>query len=216
MESPAAHVASRPTCTTWGWKSRPLNSSGRLAMMQALPPAEHRKHGEVIQFLLALMATLERQGLRPNAVLIEDAANGPAVCQLLRRQVPGFIAIPRPRAARPPAPMQWPPEGDAVQLVIAFPAKPRRHRPVNPHAVANALALQHRDISATVAGNISRRTGHQKDNLKQITMFGIIQAACRYSQERGSFRPYARAYANRAVYYYLLDKRFLIKVPASW
>jgi len=48
----------------------------------------------VIKFLLASLATLERQGLRPNAVLIEDAANGPAVCQLLRRQVPGLIAIP--------------------------------------------------------------------------------------------------------------------------
>jgi hypothetical protein len=37
----------------------------------------------VIKFLLALMATLERQGLRLIAVLIEDAANGPAVCKLL-------------------------------------------------------------------------------------------------------------------------------------
>jgi predicted phage terminase large subunit-like protein len=48
----------------------------------------------VIKFLLASMTALERQGLRPNAVLIEDAANGPAVCQLLKRQVPGLIAIP--------------------------------------------------------------------------------------------------------------------------
>ncbi len=48
----------------------------------------------VIKFLLASLASLERQGLRPNAVLIEDAANGPAVCQLLKRQVPGLIAIP--------------------------------------------------------------------------------------------------------------------------
>jgi predicted phage terminase large subunit-like protein len=48
----------------------------------------------VIKFLLASLAALERQGLRPNAVLIEDAANGPAVCQLLKRQVPGLIAIP--------------------------------------------------------------------------------------------------------------------------
>jgi predicted phage terminase large subunit-like protein len=47
----------------------------------------------VIKFLLASLASLERQGLRPNAVLIEDAANGPAVCQLLKRQVPGLIAI---------------------------------------------------------------------------------------------------------------------------
>jgi predicted phage terminase large subunit-like protein len=48
----------------------------------------------VIKFLLASLASLERKGLRPNAVLIEDAANGPAVCQLLKRQVPGLIVIP--------------------------------------------------------------------------------------------------------------------------
>ena len=107
------------------------------------------------------------------------------------------------------------PEGDAVQLVIAFPAKPRRHRPVNPHAAANALALQHRDIAKTVAGNISRRTGHPKEDLEQIAMLGIIQAARRYSPERGLFRPYARTYANGEVYHYLRDKGFLIKVPAS-
>jgi hypothetical protein len=107
-------------------------------------------------------------------------------------------------------------QGDAVQLVIAFPAKPRRHRPVNPHAAANALALQYRDIAKTVAGNISRRTGHPKEDLEQIAMLGIIQAARRYSPERGSFRPYARTYANGEVYHYLRDKGFLIKVPASW
>jgi hypothetical protein len=114
---------------------------------------------------------------------------------------------PRPRPQR---------QGDAVQLVIAFPAKPRRHRPVNPHAKANALALQHRDIAATVAGNISLRTGHPKEDLEQIAMLGIIQAARRYSPERGSFRPYARTYANGELYHYLRDKGFLIKVPASW
>ena len=107
-------------------------------------------------------------------------------------------------------------KGDAVQLVIAFPAKPRRHRPVNPHAAANDLALQHRDLAATVAGNIARRTGHPKEDLEQIAMLGIIQAARRYSAERGSFRPYARTYANGEVYHYLRDKGFLIKVPASW
>ena len=116
---------------------------------------------------------------------------------------------PRPR----PRPQH---QVDAVQLVIAFPPKPRRHRPVNPHAAANALALQHYDIAATVAGNISRRTGHPKEDLEQIAMLGIIQAARRYSPERGSFRPYARTYANGEVYHYLRDKGFLIKVPASW
>jgi hypothetical protein len=116
----------------------------------------------------------------------------------------------RPQRARPASCHQ------AVQLVIAFPAKPRRHRPINPHAAANALALQHRDIAATVAGNISRRTGHPKEDLEQIAMLGILQAARRYSPKRGSFRPYARTYANGEVYHYLRDKGFLIKVPASW
>jgi hypothetical protein len=116
----------------------------------------------------------------------------------------------RPRRAHPPACQQ------AVQLVIAFPAKPRRHRPVNPHAAANALALQHRDIAKTVAANISRRTGHPREDLEQIAMLGILQAARRYSPDRGSFRPYARTYANGEVYHYLRDKGFLIKVPASW
>jgi DNA-directed RNA polymerase specialized sigma subunit len=100
--------------------------------------------------------------------------------------------------------------------VIAHPAKPRRHRPVNPHAAANALALQHHDIAKTVAGNISRRTGHPREDLEQIAMLGILQAARRYSPERGSFRPFARTYANGEVYHYLRDKGFLIKAPASW
>ena len=116
----------------------------------------------------------------------------------------------RPTRSRP-APCQ-----QAVQLVIAFTAKPRRHRPVNPHKAANALALEHRDIAKTVAANISRRTGHPMDDLEQIAMLGILQAARRYSPERGSFRPYARTYANGEVYHYLRDKGFLIKVPASW
>ena len=100
--------------------------------------------------------------------------------------------------------------------MIAFPARVRRHRPVHPHAAANALALQHRDIATTVAANIARRTGHPREDLEQIAMLGILQAARRYSPDRGAFRPFARTYANGEVYHYLRDKGFLIKVPASW
>ena len=100
--------------------------------------------------------------------------------------------------------------------VVAYPAKPRRHRPVNPYAAANALAMQHRDIAITVAANISRRTGHPKEDLEQIAMLGIIQASRRYSSKRGTFRAYARNYANGEVYHFLRDKGFLIKVPPSW
>lgn len=100
--------------------------------------------------------------------------------------------------------------------VVAYPPKACRHRPVNPHAAANALAMQHRDLASTVAGNISRRTGHPKEDLEQVAMLGIIQASRRYEPGRGPFRPFARTYANGEVFHYLRDKGFLIKVPASW
>ncbi len=129
---------------------------------------------------------------------------------------PRVVATCLPRRRLPSRPARPPANQHAVQLVIAYPSRPRRYRPVNPHAAANALALQHRDIAKTVAGNISRRTGHPKDDLEQIAMLGILQAARRFSPERGSFRPYARTYANGEVYHYLRDKGFLIKVPASW
>jgi len=157
-------------------------------------------------------------------VVIARPLRTPA-CRVAAAAVAGQLALPlRPpvvascvaRRPRRPQCTRPAPSHQAVQLVIAFPAKPRRHRPVNPHAAANALALQHRDIAATVAGNISRRTGHPKQDLEQIAMLGIIQAARRYSPERGSFRPYARTYAIGEVYHYLRAKGFLIKVPASW
>ena len=52
-----------------------------------------------VNFLLQTLDALKQQGLSPDAVLIEDAANGPAVCQLLRRQIPGLIAI-RPQGSK--------------------------------------------------------------------------------------------------------------------
>ena len=78
-----------------------------------------------------------------------------------------------------------------------------------------ALGAAH-DGRGVVLHNIARRTGHPREDLHQIAMLGILQAARRYSPERGSFRPFARTYANGEVYHYLRDRGFLIKVPASW
>jgi predicted phage terminase large subunit-like protein len=47
----------------------------------------------VVKVLTQTLAQIHQQGLTPDAVLVEDAANGPAVCQLLQRQIPGLIAI---------------------------------------------------------------------------------------------------------------------------
>jgi DNA-directed RNA polymerase specialized sigma subunit len=67
-----------------------------------------------------------------------------------------------------------------------------------------------------VAANLSRRTGHAREDLEQIAMVGIILAARRYVPERGNFRPFARRYANGEVHHFLRDRGFLIKVPPSW
>jgi DNA-directed RNA polymerase specialized sigma subunit len=74
----------------------------------------------------------------------------------------------------------------------------------------------HQDIAKAVAANLSRRTGHPREDLEQIAMVGIILAARRYLPERGSFRPFARRYANGEVHHFLRDRGFLIKVPPSW
>jgi DNA-directed RNA polymerase specialized sigma subunit len=95
-------------------------------------------------------------------------------------------------------------------------SRSRPHRRDHPHAAANALALQHRDIARAVAANLSRRTGHAREDLEQIAMVGIILAARRYVPERGHFRPFARRYANGEVHHFLRDRGFLIKVPPSW
>ncbi|WP_323242854.1 terminase [Synechococcus sp. BA-124 BA4] len=52
----------------------------------------------VVNFLGQTLGALG-QGQSPDAVLVEDAANGPAVCQLLRRQIPGLIAV-RPTGSK--------------------------------------------------------------------------------------------------------------------
>ena len=53
----------------------------------------------VVKYLTHTLADLNQRGFMPDAVLVEDAANGPAVCQLLQRQIPGLIAV-RPAGSK--------------------------------------------------------------------------------------------------------------------
>ncbi|MFQ6539775.1 MULTISPECIES: sigma-70 family RNA polymerase sigma factor [Aphanothece] len=94
--------------------------------------------------------------------------------------------------------------------------RPRRQRPVRPHAVADALALQHIDLAEKIAGNFARRTVHPKEDLLQLAMIGLIKAARRYDPSRGPFRPYGRTYANGEITHFLRDNGFLLKVPPTW
>ena len=94
--------------------------------------------------------------------------------------------------------------------------RPCRKRPVRPHAAADALALQHRDLAEKIAGNFARRTVHSKEDLLQLAMIGLIKAARRYDPSRGPFRPYGRTYANGEIMHFLRDNGFLLKVPPTW
>ena len=85
-----------------------------------------------------------------------------------------------------------------------------------PHAAADALALEHMDLAEKIAGNFARRTVHQKEDLLQLAMIGLIKAARRYDPSRGPFRPYGRTYANGEITHFLRDNGFLLKVPPTW
>ncbi len=94
--------------------------------------------------------------------------------------------------------------------------RPRRERPVQPHAAADALALEHMELAEKIAGNFARRTVHPKEDLLQLAMIGLIKAARRYDPSRGPFRPYGRTYANGEITHFLRDNGFLLKVPPTW
>ena len=111
------------------------------------------------------------------------------------------------------APVRHPPRPQARH---PQPKRPRRQRPVRPHAAADALALEHRDLAEKIAGNFARRTIHDKEDLLQLAMIGLIKAARRYDPSRGPFRPYGRTYANGEITHFLRDSGFLVKVPPTW
>ena len=94
--------------------------------------------------------------------------------------------------------------------------RPRRQRPVRPHAAADALALEHMDLAEKIAANFARRTVHPKEDLLQLAMIGLIKAARRYDPSRGAFRPYGRTYANGEITHFLRDTGFLLKLPPTW
>ena len=95
--------------------------------------------------------------------------------------------------------------------------RPRRQRPVHPHAAAHALALAHGDLADKIAGNFARRTSHPFDDLRQLAMIGLLKAALRFDGSGGrQFRPYGRTFANGEITHYLRDHGYAIKVPPTW
>lgn len=146
-------------------------------------------------------------------VLVGDAAGAARMLRQRRYHRPAChayaeqleINLQEPERHHPRAQGQRPPR-----------CRPRRQRPMRPHAVADALALEHMDLAEKIAGNFARRTVHPKEDLLQLAMIGLIKAARRYDPSRGPFRPYGRTYANGEITHFLRDNGFLLKVPPTW
>ena len=146
-------------------------------------------------------------------VLVGDAAGAAQMLKQRRYRHPACHARAEQLEINLQAPAHHPPK-PKCQLTPR--CRPRRQRPVRPHAAADSLALEHMDLAEKIAGNFARRTVHPKEDLLQLAMIGLIKAARRYDPSRGSFRPYGRTYANGEITHFLRDNGFLLKVPPTW
>ena len=146
-------------------------------------------------------------------VLVGDAASTKRMLWKRRYRRPACHARAQQLEINLQAPAHHPPRPQGKQPVRC---RPRRQRPVRPHAAADALALEHMDLAEKIAGNFARRTVHPKEDLLQLAMIGLIKAARRYDPSRGPFRPYGRTYANGEITHFLRDNGFLLKVPPTW
>jgi len=146
-------------------------------------------------------------------MLVGTSAGAARMLQQRRYRRPGCCARAGQLEINWAEPARHPPRSQARQ---APRCRPRRQRPVRPHAAADALALEHMDLAEMIAGNFARRTVHPKEDLLQLAMIGLIKAARRYDPLRGPFRPYGRTYANGEITHFLRDNGFLLKVPPTW
>ena len=146
-------------------------------------------------------------------VLVGDAAGAAQMLKKRRYLHPACHVRAEQLEINLQAPVHHPPR---LKCQLTPRCRPRRQRPVRPHAAADALALEHMDLAEKIAGNFARRTVHPKEDLLQLAMIGLIKAARRYDPSRGPFRPYGRTYANGEITHFLRDNGFLLKVPPTW
>ena len=144
---------------------------------------EHLRSSLVASPGAAVLAPVVVQLVLPiTVVLIGDAAGAERMLRQRRYRQPACharaqqleINLQAPARHSPSAQGKWPQR-----------CRPRRQRPVRPHAAADALALEHMDLAEKIAGNFARRTIHLKEDLMQLAMIGLIKAARRYDPSRG-------------------------------
>ena len=175
---------------------------------------ERPAHSEVESSCPATRLTAALQLVLPiTVVLVGDAAGAARMLRQRRYRRPACHARAEQLEINLLEPARHRPRAQGLE---AQGCRPRRQRPMRPHAAADSLALEHMDLAEKIAGNFARRTVHPKEDLLQLAMIGLIKAARRYDPSRGPFRPYGRTYANGEITHFLRDSGFLLKVPPTW
>ncbi len=175
---------------------------------------EHPKPSAVESPRTAVLTPVAVQLVLPiTVVLVGNAAGAARMLRQRRYCRPACHARAEQLEINLQVPARHPPRGQGQRPPRC---RPRRERPVRPHAAADALALEHMDLAEKIAGNFARRTVHPREDLLQLAIIGLIKAARRYDPSRGPFRPYGRTYANGEITHFLRDNGFLLKVPPTW
>jgi DNA-directed RNA polymerase sigma subunit (sigma70/sigma32) len=178
------------------------------AVRECSTPSPRESQGPAMQAPAAVQLVLPL-----TVVLVGDAAGVAQILKQRRYRRPACHARAEQLDINLQASVHRPPRPKCQKPMRC---RPRRQRPVGPHAAADALALEHMDLAEKIAGNFARRTVHPKEDLLQLAMIGLIKAARRYDPSRGPFRPYGRTYANGEITHFLRDNGFLLKVPPTW
>ena len=82
------------------------------------------------------------------------------------------------------------------------------------HAIRNQRIERHLKLVDPIAGHYARRSGLDREDLKQVGRLGLLRAAEGYQQSQEKpFEVYARPHIRGAILHYLRDSVGLVKLP---
>jgi RNA polymerase sigma-B factor len=82
------------------------------------------------------------------------------------------------------------------------------------HTIKNERIEHHLNLVDPIAGHYARRSGMDRDDLKQVGRLGLLRAAEGYEQGQDKpFEVYARPHIRGAILHYLRDSMGLVRLP---
>jgi RNA polymerase sigma-B factor len=82
------------------------------------------------------------------------------------------------------------------------------------HTIRNERIEHHLNLVDPIAGHYARRSGMDRDDLKQVGRLGLLRAAEGYEQGQDKpFEVYARPHIRGAILHYLRDSMGLVRLP---